>query len=101
MCVVGLQADTRLRNVTVIKLKGVYKHPDWNDTFGFINWAKKHNPTVLFHERQEYKVSVSMKVKKRRKLKKVIVTFEQTGCGDPRCCGDLLAVRFSTPLTPA
>ena len=56
-----------------MKLKGVYKHPGWNSTYEFLQWAERTNPGKPL---EGSKVSVSMKIGKRRKLKKMIVRFE-------------------------
>lgn len=79
--------------VLVVNLKGVYKHPGWDDMYHFIEWAKRTNNVEIsgwVHE--QFKVSVSIKEGKRRKLKRKLATIYNAMPCD--CCGPLYRVRF-------
>ncbi len=82
------------------RLNKVYKWPGWNDYYGFRAWMDRTNPNMGISLGEEYKVAVSMKFGKRRKLRMMIVKVVDTGCGDPQCCGFCPNISFERPKTP-
>lgn len=80
-----------------MKLRGVYRHPGDHDEWHFSQWFKRTQGRDI-ELAVYYKVAVSMKHGKRRKLKSMKVRiFMDGGCGDPQCCPSYRRITFETP----
>jgi hypothetical protein len=86
----------------MIRLQKVFRYDPLNSTLhDFIHWMERTNPKIKLDFKSHYRVPVSIKFGKKRKLRTMTVSFRQRGCGDECCCGtwhELVVVKTPTGM---